>query len=196
MDEPAVTHQPALTRTCIECNYALDGLPGKGRCPECGLDYGDELVLVGYRSVPIAKTTAITSLVILIGLAFTFFFTDNVVKGAITLGVSVWFLFTYVLGRQSHDTLGGDLRWIVNHEGIRVIRGHQTKIPLLPWSQIRVISKAGNLGMRTPGWRTLVARRNIFSLDWFRTRGQQIWLEKIEPESLTELRDKVRSYRP
>jgi hypothetical protein len=33
---------------CPECGYNLNGLPDQGTCPECGIAYGHEIVLLGW----------------------------------------------------------------------------------------------------------------------------------------------------
>lgn len=192
---PELTESAAITKQCLSCNYSLEGLPEEGVCPECGLVYGTDLVLVGYRSIPADTPSVILTLIVLFAGGFLFLVYGNFCCGLPIMGIMFWYLFNQVQLYRSREAIGGDLRWVVNAQGIRVVRGKATQIPLLPWSEIRTIKTRGNLGFRTRRWRTLIVRRRAFSLDWVHIRAQQIWLEKIDPRAMKELRDKVLSYR-
>ena len=51
---------------CPECGYALTGLPAAGRCPECGWEYGTEIVL--FAPLDVAASQRIISIVAYAGI--------------------------------------------------------------------------------------------------------------------------------
>ena len=186
----------AQMQICLRCNYKLQGLPEEGMCPECGLEYGNDLILIGFKSASSSMTNALIGIIVLFILSFIFLLNTNFVCGVPMMFVALWYLFNYYKSGKSKDTIGGDLRWVVNSEGIRVIKDLNTDIPLLPWSQIQTVKTRGNLGINKRRWRTLIIKRRFGSLDWISIRGQQIWFEAMDPVSMREMRAQVLSHAP
>ena len=44
----AILDHPIKPELCPECGYNLSGLPDEGACPECGVTYGQEIVVYGW----------------------------------------------------------------------------------------------------------------------------------------------------
>lgn len=95
---------------------------------------------------------------------------------------------------RTHNSLaaiGGDLRWVIDRDGIRTIRFQKSEIQLLPWSQITNIRVTSSFSFRKRRWRSLRTRRSLVSLDIARVRAQAIWFPDVSIQDMTTLRKHV-----
>ncbi len=52
---------PLQLDCCPDCGYSLHGLPDRGMCPECGLEYGPDLIILYGKTSQGVSLRAITS---------------------------------------------------------------------------------------------------------------------------------------
>ena len=94
------------------------------------------------------------------------------------------------------SAIGGDLRWVVDIDGIRSIRFRTSQIKLLTWEAINNIYVSSSLGFRKRRWRSFRTRRSFFSIDLGSRRAQQIWFENVTLAEMNELRKRVLELKP
>ena len=184
---------------CLRCTYDLNGHPHKGLCPECGKAYGDELILIGQASTvsTLIWMSTLRAAVMLLGIMLLYlsrFSGALFVLSLIPLFFGVRGLIKVWLIHKARVKWGGDLRWIVSEDGIRVRRGLITELNLLEWRYIRKIKKTRGLGFRAI--RGLKVTRSFASIDIFRYKSQPIWLGKMTKEKIITIQEEVRSKRP
>lgn len=202
MTEPTGDNNTAIQRqipstNCIDCGYTLTGLADSSRCPECGREFGNELVLLGFKQAQGNASPVFygAAALLVIGIASSIFIGTfsccglPLIAGAIALAINGYRM------HRSLKSIGGDLRWIIDQEGIRTIRFTNTAIQLLPWTQVNEICIRSSLGFRARKWRALRLRRQLLSMDFWRTRGQSIWFEKATRTEMDEWRDRILEFR-
>jgi hypothetical protein len=188
-----------LLQKCLGCAYDLTGHPEKGLCPECGRAHGDDLILVGYAKSRrnLIWMSALGSGLLLLGIfilywsrfsgAGSFLALTVICFGGVEL-IRVWRL------RQAMGKWGGDLRWVVSEDGIRVRRGLNTELKVLEWRGIRRIKKTRSLSFGAV--RGLKVSRSFLSIDTFRYKSPPIWLGYMTKEEIIAIRDEAESKRP
>ena len=202
MTEPAGDNETTFQRlgqatNCIDCGYSITGLGDSGRCPECGREFGNELVLLGFKQAQGNASPVFygAAALLVIGVASSIFIgTFSCCGLPLIAGSIAWGINGYRMHRAL-KSIGGDLRWIITHEGIRTIRFENTSIQLLPWSHVNSVKVGSKLGFRERRWRSLSLRRQLFSMDFLRMRGQSIWFEKTTRAEMAVLRDRVLAVR-
>jgi hypothetical protein len=176
--------QPSVGKSsthCLECNYELTGLSGRGQCPECGCRFGDELVITGMQRANDSVKVDLFNFIVVISLAL--------------LIIATGVFASRLLSARSRGKLGYDLRWIVDESGIRVIRGMNNTIPTLKWSGIRTVRIRRGFGPFSRAFWRLSVGRKFHSVDLVRHRGQHIWIRASDKAESLQLRDEILSYR-
>ena len=199
-------HQPSVGKSsshCLECNYELTGLSGRGQCPECGLHFGDELVITGMQRANDSVKVDLFNFIVLISLAIVIEVGLMMSRGTgewTCCGIPLLIIATGVfasrlLSARSRRELGYDLRWIVDESGIRVIRGMNNTIPTLKWSGIRTVRIRRGFGPFSRAFWRLSVGRKFHSVDLLRHRGQHIWIRASDKAKSLQLRDQILGYR-
>ena len=184
-------------RDCRRCNYDLTGLPCPGTCPECGTRFGNELVIEGMQKKRESLASIITTFILMFMFAavVSYFERDGFCCGLSLLLIASLTLISKLLKERTRRELGYDLRWVIDEEGIRVIRGRKGQIPLLTWSGIKDVRVRRSLGPFTPDWSRITIRRSLHSMDMVRVRGQDIWISGLREEDRRRLRESILEYR-
>ncbi len=184
---------------CLGCAYELHGHPEKGQCPECGRPYGDDLILIGTASgrSSLVWMSVFSAVLTLFGGGILF---RGVLSGILSfLGLVI---FLYGLRglikvwriHLSRKRWGGDMRWVVSGDGIRVRRGLKTELKLLKWRDIADIKKRRGFAFRPV--RGLKMTRRFFSIDLVRYKSPPIWLGVMTKDEILGIRRDVLSKRP
>lgn len=182
-----------ISSNCIECHYSLIGLGPSGSCPECGRPFGNELTLVGFQTQQSSAATEIVlaSLLLLIGLVGSIGPGLFSCCGLPFLGAAIALAVTAYRKHSAHSAIGGDLRWVVDIDGIRSIRFQSSQIKPLTWGKINNVYIRSSYGFRARRWRSLRTRRTFLSFDLGWTRAQQIWFNNVTIADMNELRKRV-----
>ena len=172
-------------RTCLGCDYSLEGLGEAGKCPECGTDFGAELVYIGHRSpmagfvqvLGVLGMLLLTTLLTMRGGVFDVF---TLVSLIVTVGLAIRARRLWVARRER----GGDMKWIVNEHGIMMNDSEKTssskKRQLLPWKSIKSIRCRQAVGIGPKRWRGLEIQRTFLSIDIASRRDTPIWFRLLE----------------
>jgi hypothetical protein len=184
------------TRTCLGCDYALEGLGEAGKCPECGTDFGAELVFVGFRTPMAAFSQGLgvlgmlllTTLLIIKGGVLDVF---SLLSLIVTVGLAIRARRLWVARRER----GGDMKWIVNERGIMM--NDSDKAPssktrqLLPWKAIKSIRCRQAIGIGPRRWQALEIQRTFLSIDIASRRDAPIWFRSLEKAEIEARREQV-----
>ena len=190
-------------RKCLGCGYGLSGLAEEGVCPECGMPYGGELVLTGFTSRGGPRSTMITGIVFLllgsIELLMVLINTPHLVTFEVVWGslfniCSIFGAIMLAVGLRGIAVAGrhgGNLRWVLNQEGIYTIWGDRSERKLVPWQDVRRVAIPLVLGIRPRRWRVLKVRRGWRSWDLFRRKTPMLWLKGKTRSEMRVLTKKI-----
>ena len=176
-------------RKCLSCGYGLFGLTEKGLCPECGVAFGDQIVLTGFSSKGGPISTVITGIVVLLRGNIPLLMLVSATPYLLTfrgIGTSLLnpcsivgaiLLFVGLRAMRTAGQRGGNLRWVLDEEGICSIKGNQSERKLVPWNEVKRVACPLVLGVRPRRWRVLKIRRGWRSWDLFRQRTPMLWIK-------------------
>ena len=187
------------TQKCIGCGYELRGHSSEGVCPECGRPYGNDLILVGTASPRGSLNWGWVVGTGLLMLGFALLFLLGFWSGIgpflalVPLLYGIRQLIKTWQTQKAWRKWGGDLRWIVSEDGIRVRRGMRTELNLLEWNAIAKVKPMRAFRFRAT--RGLKIRRTFLSIDTFRYRSPPIWLGRMTKKDILAIREDVQSRR-
>jgi len=201
--DEVIEESVAPVRLCLACDYDLAGLEENGRCPECGSEFGDELVYIGFRG-PVGGIMQFS------GVAFMTLVTVAGVYApvggplspftVISLVATIILLLRALRLLNSRSVRGGDMKWVVDERGIVMIdadrRVKTESSRLLPWRSIRSVRCMSGLGFRSRRWRGLVVRRRRLSIDFVYRRDAPIWFPSQSRAEIRRRMELVDSRRP
>lgn len=183
-------------QSCLRCGYDLHAHANTERCPECGHVIDDVVILVGFDSAG-SYTGRIGSILILLVVAMFFWF---VLAAPICMApfliAAAQSVFLMIRRARARAVFGGNMRWVVDYEGIRAIRGQGQLGKLLPWKSIRKLKVISSISIAKKRWRALRVVRPFLHIEIFRTRIPKIWFEQHTVEKMAERRLAVLSQRP
>ena len=180
------------TKICLRCGYGLTGLGKEGICPECGFSFHDEWVLTGYKNKGGPGSNIGWGLLfILFGsldLLMVAFTTPTLLRSNPSMLwanlvdpcniIGAVFLLIGLRGILASRRVGGNLRWVINEDGVYSIRGEDSLSKRVPWSDVRKVSALLTLGIRPRRWRCLkIRRRWSASWEFFRRKTPVLWLK-------------------
>ena len=182
-----------ISSACIECDYSLIGLGPTGSCPECGRPFGNELTLVGFQAQQSSATQEffVAGLLLLVGLVSSIGVGPLSCCGLPSICGAIALAVTAYRKRSAFSAIGGDLRWVVDRDGIRSIRFRTSQKKLITWNEIGDIYVTSSFGFNRRRWRSLKTQRSFFSIDLGSSRAQQIWFKNVTLTEITRLRKRL-----
>lgn len=132
-NRPSADHP---THDCLQCGYPRTGLSATAPCPECGTVPDPTVtVLPGWSSAGSATGTIVFgSLVAAIGVFLWMPSAVGAMQPAYLLVPVGALTVVFGLRRRGMDPCGGDLRWVLGQEGLRVEGGLRAR--RLAWEEI------------------------------------------------------------